>query len=114
VTPGGGAVDRLYLVTRRDLPAGQQAAQVCHALRQFVEDHPAVERAWFSGSSHLVLLAVADEAELSRLLEHARDRGLRVAPFHEPDRGGELTAAAMEPRARSLLRGLPLALAHVE
>ena len=29
---------------------------------------------------------------------------------HEPDLGGALTAAALEPAARRLVRGLPLAL----
>jgi peptidyl-tRNA hydrolase len=103
--------DKLYLVTRGDLPAGQQAVQACHALRQFVEEHPEVERAWFAGSSHLALLAVADEGELARLLVEARDRGLLAAAFREPDLGDALTAVALEPGARRLLRRLPLALA---
>ena len=103
--------DKLYLVTRADLPAGQQAVQACHAMRRFAEEHPTVERAWFSGSETLALLAVKDEAGLVRVVERAQDRGLRVASFREPDRGGELTAIALEPGARRLVRSLPLALA---
>jgi len=31
---------KLYLITREDLPPGQQAVQAAHALREFGEHHP--------------------------------------------------------------------------
>jgi peptidyl-tRNA hydrolase len=103
---------RLYLVTRRDLPAGSQAVQACHAARQFAADHAELERAWFERSNTLALLAVPDEPALEDLVVQAEQQGLRCARFREPDLGDALTAVAIEPGdvARRLCRRLPLAL----
>lgn len=101
---------KLYLVTRADLPPGQQAVQACHAMREFVREHPEVDRAWYDNSNHLALLAVANEEALNLLLRRAQRRGVRFSLFREPDRDNELTALALEPEARRLCRDLPLAL----
>ena len=103
---------KLYVVTRCDLPAGAQAAQSCHAARQFAAEHPDVERAWFHASNTLALLAVPDEPALDALLLRARGIGLRVAVFREPDLGDATTAIALEPgpASRRLVASLPLAL----
>jgi hypothetical protein len=58
-----------------------------------------------------VLLAVPDELSLHSLCAEAIAAGLRLACFHEPDLGGALTAAALEPAGRRLVARLPLALA---
>jgi peptidyl-tRNA hydrolase len=63
--------EKLYLVVRADLPAGQQAVQACHALRGFVEDHPEEDRRWFRSSNHLAMLQTPTEASLLRLKEQA-------------------------------------------
>lgn len=102
--------DKLYLVTRSDLPAGQQAVQAAHAMRQFAADFPDVDRQWFESSNTLALLAVPDEPSLARLLRKARWRG-PVSEFREPDRGGELTAIAIGPWGKPVVARLPLALA---
>jgi hypothetical protein len=39
--------NKLYIITRSDLPPGARCAQSCHALRAFVEAHPVVDRSWF-------------------------------------------------------------------
>lgn len=107
-----GPTDKLFLVTRADLIPGSQAVQAAHAFREFIEKHPEVDRAWYRQSNHLAFLATANMAELENLLEQARILGLPVAAFHEPDRGGELTAIAIGPgsKARRLVGALPLAL----
>jgi hypothetical protein len=99
-------------VTRADLSPGQQATQACHAFREFLADHIAVEREWHRTSNHLAVLATCDERALADLLERARLRGIRSAVFREPDLGGAITAIALEPsdEARRLCRALPLAL----
>ena len=102
--------DKLYLVVRADLPAGAQAVQAAHALREFAAHHPEVDRAWYERSNYLALLSVPDEGALQRLLTRARERGLLAAPFHEPDRHNEMTALALEPAGQRLVRNLPLAL----
>jgi peptidyl-tRNA hydrolase len=102
---------KLYLVTRRDLPAGQQAVQAAHALRAFVDAHPSIDRAWYRESRTLVMLAAPDEPALMALASEAAARGVPVAPHHEPDHGGALGAIALGPEASSLVRRIPLALA---
>jgi hypothetical protein len=52
---------KLHLVTRRDLSPGQQAVQAAHALREFIQHHPEVDRDWYERSNTLALLAVEDE-----------------------------------------------------
>jgi peptidyl-tRNA hydrolase len=101
---------KLYLVVRADLSPAQQAVQAAHAAREFQAKHPEVERAWFEGSNHLALLSVPGEDGLRELVRRAGDVGLRTASFREPDRGDEMTAIALEPAAKRLVRSLPLAL----
>lgn len=81
-------------------------------MRQFVEEHPDVEREWFVRSNTLAVVAVPDEPALGRLLDHAYDLGVRASAFREPDLAGAMTAAALEPGsgARRVTRGLALAL----
>ena len=104
------AGDKLFLVVRRDLSAGQQAVQAAHALRQFAAEHPEVDQEWFECSNTLAFLEVPDEGALGVLLEKAATREFPVAAFFEPDRDYELTALAMGPSARKLCSGLVLAL----
>ena len=101
---------KLYLVTRQDLSAGDQAVQAAHALQQFNIEHSDAARAWYADSNTLAFLAVETEADLARLRSNAERRGLYASSFHEPDLKGALTAIALEPKARSLVQDLPLAL----
>jgi len=107
--------DKLYLVTRRDIAPGYQAVQSCHAIRQFVSEHPDRDREWFDASNHLALLSVVSEVELLRLIVAANDAGLRWSAFREPDMGGQVTAIAIEPHPKTteLCKGIPLALKEV-
>jgi len=104
-------VSKLHLITRRDLAPGARAAQLCHALRAFVEQHPSVDRSWYEESNTLVLLEVADEAALLRLAWEATMTGVPWSLFREPDLNDAVTAVALGPTGRSLVRRLPLALA---
>jgi hypothetical protein len=78
---------------RTDLPVPQQIVQACHAAievaRSFLPPnlpHP-----------HLVVCAVADERRLYACLNRLHRLGIACRAFHEPDRGGELTALGTEP-----------------
>lgn len=106
-------MEKLFLITRRDLPPGQQAVQATHAGRQFLHEHPEIERAWFESSNTLAFLEVDDEPALMRLLERARWKGIAASGFREPDRQYELTAIAIGPKGKSLCRGLNCALQEV-
>lgn len=102
------APKRLYVVTRRDIPAGVAAAQLLHAAREFAEREPVIEREWYASSNTIALLMVANGEELRLLVRRAVDRDVSHASFHEPDLGGELTAVAIGPEGSRLVRGYPL------
>lgn len=100
---------KLFLIVRGDLSHGARAAQLCHAMRSFVDEHPAVDREWFLKSNTLVLLEVPDEPTLAALAFEARTRRIPVSVFTEPDMGDQMTAIAVGPSGRKLVRRLPLA-----
>jgi len=102
---------KVYLITRTDLPLGQRAVQLAHAIREWSERYPAEDRVWYQTSNTLALLEVPDELALQRLLKRANLHGIPAAPFQEPDRDNELTAVAFGPTAKKLCRRLPLAFA---
>lgn len=104
-------MDRLYIVVRSDLSPGLMCAQACHALRAFCEEHSEVERSWFSSSNNLVVLQVPDENALHKLAQQAQAKGIQYSINREPDLGDQVTAVALAPEAKKLLRSLPLALA---
>jgi hypothetical protein len=56
------------------------------------------------------VLAAPDELSLGWLCDDADAAGFLVVRFHEPDLGGALTAAALEPAAGRLVARFPLAL----
>jgi hypothetical protein len=91
---------------RRDLGPGMKAAQACHALRAFVEAYPEIDRAWYAVSNNIVIL---EHEDLDGLADRLDGHGLALARFHEPDRGGDLTAFCVEPAARSAVRKVSLA-----
>jgi hypothetical protein len=92
---------KLYAVTRRDLPVGLRCAQVGHVLIAYALEHgPALP-------ANLVVLEVADEAELFAVYQRAREAD-RAVTFFEPDLGGALTAIAVGPEAWREVSSLPL------
>jgi hypothetical protein len=95
------------------LPAATQACQAAHAAVEFCLTYPRPTADWHASSGALVLLAALDELDLSRIHVDVTESGLRVAPFHEPDLDGALTAIAVEPAGWRFLARLPLVLATV-
>lgn len=100
---------KLYVITRRDLPAGLAAAQACHAVARFCLESPVRARDW-ERECNLIVLAVDDEPALEQLRVQLEQQEAEPVTFHEPDLGGELTALACREDARPLLSSLPLAL----
>ncbi len=90
--------DRLYAITRADLPVGARAAQVGHALIGFTT-------LYGSPCENLVVLQVRDKEALEKL--SVRLNG-RVVCFREPDFGDELTAIAAGPECWRALSSIPL------
>jgi hypothetical protein len=106
----GCAMNKLYTVTRSDLPAGAQLAQSCHALAAFASAHPESFRAWAEPEQrNIVCLAAPTRAALEQLLWTLQRDEARVAEFRETDLDGELTAIACGEEGAKLLSSLPLA-----
>jgi len=103
-------MERLYCITRADLPPGDQATQLGHALSAFAVEHAVLHRAWHMAGKNLIYLAAPDRAALEALLAAGIAAGIPLAAFHEPDIAGELTAIAFGEAARKLVSSLPLAL----
>lgn len=101
---------KIFLVTRADLDPGQQAVQAAHALQEFNIQHSNLARDWHEKSNTLAFLAVPNEKALHALWRKARDRCIPTSGFREPDRQNELTALAIGPEGKGLVRSLPLAL----
>lgn len=103
-------MDRLYVIARSDLPPGAQLAQSCHAVSAFAHLHRAEHDAWQANDQNLVVLSVENESAPGELLRVVDGSGAKVAAFHEPDFGNQLTAFAVSGDAARLLSSLPLAL----
>lgn len=88
---------KLYIVTRRDLTPGMQAAQSVHAAFEFARTHPLITEHWMENSNNICVLAVENEIELIGLLGATKMLNLDSVAFYEPDVGNELTAIAIEP-----------------
>ena len=103
-------MEKLYVIVRNDLTPGLQIAQACHALREFVADHPALDRAWHEGQRNIVVLQVPGLRELERLAAVAVDQRIPLSRFTEPDLQDQLTAVALARDGEALVSSLPLAL----
>jgi len=104
---------KLYIITRADLSPGLRAAQSCHALSLFAEEHPDPYKRWSEHSNNLVVLEVDNEAALQALLANAQARDVAVSAFHEPDLQDAMTALALSWEGQGLVSNLRLALRDV-
>jgi hypothetical protein len=79
---------------------------------QFAFEHPEINREWYENSNYLGFLSVANEEELSRLIEQAAAHDISCSVFREPDVGNEITAIALAPgpKTKKLVSNLKLAL----
>lgn len=104
--PSGRA--KMYAVVRSSLANGPKACQLIHALREFLDKYPQVEDHWYCTSNTIVLLETED---LETLEKRARDKCVTCVRFVEPDwhPDGVLTALALGPDAKKLVRGMKVA-----
>jgi hypothetical protein len=98
---------KLFIILRRDLNPGLQAAQACHALQAMNDQHPDVIARW---QGNIVLISCSGMLELSELVCALQRARVPLALFCEPDTGGEITAVAVDGQAWRQLSHLPLAL----
>lgn len=103
-------MEKIYIIVRNDIAPGLQAAQACHALREFAAEHPEIEARWFRESNNIVILQIESEERLLALVARAEATGTPYAAFREPDLGNALTALSIGPSGHRLVSSLPLAL----
>jgi peptidyl-tRNA hydrolase len=105
-------VQKVYIVTRRDLRPGLQAAQACHAVTDLILTYPEEAQKWREDSNFLIVLSVENEQELCELAIELARTNMHWCKFREPDMNNELTALAVLPDKYSekFFRNLPLAL----
>lgn len=98
-----------YILVRKDLLLEDICPQVGHAAGESARLAPDLPP-----NTHIVILAVPDEATLTSYEIKLVEAGLRYSPIREPDApyNGALTAIGIEPQARSkprkILSNLPL------
>jgi hypothetical protein len=103
-------MQKLYIITRSDLPCGAQIAQTGHAVAAFAAQHPESFKAWAQPEQrNIVCLVAPSRPELEQLLWRLKGQEARTAEFRETDLGGELTAIACGEEGAKLLSSLPLA-----
>jgi peptidyl-tRNA hydrolase len=102
--------DKLYVVVRKDLKPGEQAAQSLHAIVEFCMAHPHHAKEWHSLSNYVCLLEVSSERRLHKLLKQAEAAKIPHAHFREPWLKDSLTAVALHPSGKDLVKEFQLAL----
>lgn len=103
-------MNKLYVVVRSDIPAGDQLAQSCHAVAEFGVLSPTRFAAWAKEDRSIVILAAPSQTALQIVRMQLIDEGLEVAAFREPDMDNELTAIAFGGEGARFVSQLPLAL----
>lgn len=102
------------MVTRADLKAGEQVAQVAHATAEFAEGLPEAFSKWHTESKYIIVLAVPTLDDLIKLQGSLSTQGIKFVSNYEPDLYNTLTALAISPdeftKVKPQLRHLPLAL----
>lgn len=75
--------------------------QSAHAVREFHERFPDIDREWFANSNYIILLTCKDQREFLHALRRADYLGIEHADFHEPDMDMQVTATAFCPSAQT-------------
>ena len=103
--------EKLYVISRKDLSPGAQAAQGMHALCEFAQEWPQEYHTWRKFNT-LIFLAAENENALQKFAEKAIKKGLSISYFREPDFDNALTAIIIQPSALTeyICRDLHLAL----
>ena len=105
-------IQKLYIITRNDLSAAQQAVQSSHALADAILRFTKEALEWHRVSNTLVILSVKDELNLVYTEDSLKEKNMKFVPFREPDLNDELTAIAIMPceEAKEFTKNFSLAL----
>lgn len=84
-------MDKLFVLTRKDLSKSQQAVQAGHALAEYLIQHGA-DTTWNNGT--LIYLSVKDKSELKSWKDRLKVNDIKFSVFIEPDINNEPTSIA--------------------
>lgn len=104
-------VQKLTVVSRRDLTPGYQSTQAIHAAIKFVFEFPQIAQKWYP-DPYLAVLSVENESELQQLIQKLENSNLKYSIFRESDIDDQITAICIEPsdETRRITSSLPLML----
>jgi peptidyl-tRNA hydrolase len=93
------------------LTAGQQIAQISHAVSEFAKHRPIEFDSWYHSSQYIVALQAENLSQLIDLLSILKTKGFDTVYFCEPDFDNQLTAVAVTPHedVKGHLANFPLA-----
>ena len=105
-------LEKLIVVTRRDLTPGYQLVQANHAVAKFIFEFTQIAKKWYDESNYIATLATKNESELHLLINKAKEKNINFTIFCEPDIDNQITAICLEPSelSRKLCSSIPLAL----
>ncbi len=90
-------IDKLYIIVRKDISAGDILAQACHCAIEFSLEHHLITKSWHDISNYIVILEIQNEIELINLIQKASDKKINFSLFREPDMDNQITAIALAP-----------------
>lgn len=104
-------INKLSVVTRKDITPGYQTAQSIHSALLFSQKFPQIYKEW-SKDPYLAVLSVNDEKELLELISKLEKSNIKFSVFREPDIDDEITSICIEPsdKSRRITSSLPLLL----
>lgn len=82
-------MNRLYVLTRKDLPGSQPAVQAGHAVAEWLLHD---STSW--KNEYLIYLCVDNEDDLKYWGDHLTRKRIKWIGFREPDKNNELTSIA--------------------
>ena len=105
-------MQKLYIVTRNDLPISYQAVQSIHAAVDYVFKYQKTLKKWHKSSNVIILLAVKNKTTLIKFIKKIRKLNVKYVAFKEPDLKNQITAVALEPseKTQKLCKNLHTAL----
>lgn len=97
-------MNRLYVLTRKDLRCSSSAVQAGHALAEFLLHRPTTS--WDNGT--LIFLGIENEKELEKWCWKLDRKKIDWVGFREPDLDNELTAIALVLEDGKIFKNLKL------
>ena len=76
-------MNKMYVITRKDLGAIYKMVQGAHALAQYLLTQHQLGQLW--GNEYLIFLEVQDKEGLTKLAEKLSIQDIKFSLFYEPD-----------------------------